>query len=156
MSYSRTVEKAQLFHTKVQAAGDFHKNTHAQYGFDLGYRAYGTVTWQLKKPVEAVRHATLQREHLPNVKPLTGMDIYLRDEQGGVHASLSDPDVHGDGTVPAQASAIRVDQAVAAGNLLVRDAGYSHDASYEVGGKSEGYTAALQAIVRVLKAEVPA
>ena len=152
----KVMSDAQAFHTLVQAKGDFHKNTHAQYGFDLGYRAYGTVTWQLKKPVEPARHATLQREHLPNVKPLTGMDIYLRDELGGVHASLSDPDVQGDGTVPAQASAMRVDQAVAAGNLLVRDAGYSHDASYEVGGKSEGHTAALQAIVRVLKAEVPA
>jgi hypothetical protein len=154
--YGKAIGQARKFHSSVQAAGDFHKTTHAQYGFDLGYRAYGAVTWQLKAPVEAARHATLQREHLPNVKPLTGMDIYLRDEQGGVHASLSDPDVHGDGTVPAQASAIRVDQAVAAGNLLVRDAGYSHDASYEVGGKSEGYTAALQSIVRVLKAEVPA
>ncbi len=156
LGYTKAVERAGDFHSSVQAAGDFHKNTHAQYGFDLDYRAYGTVTWQLKAPVEAARHATLQREHLPNVKPLTGMDIYLRDEQGGVHASLSDPDAHGDGTVPAQASAMRVDQAVAAGNLLVRDAGYSHDASYEVGGKSEGHQAALQAIVRMLKAEVPA
>ena len=156
LKYKKAIERAGDFHTSVQAAGDFHKNTHAQYGMDIDYRAYGTVTWQLQKPVEAARHATLQRELLPNVKPMTGMDIYLRDEQGGVHASLSDPDVQGDGTVPAQASAMRVDQAVAPGNLLVRDAGYSHDASFDIGGKSEGHMAALQAIVRVLKAEVPA
>ena len=153
--YGNAIGQARKFHSSVQTAGDFHKNTHAQYGMDIDYRAYGTVTWQLQKPVEAARHATLQRELLPNVKPMTGMDIYLRDEQGGVHASLSDPDVQGDGTVPAQASAMRVDQAVAPGNLLVRDAGYSHDASFDIGGKSEGHMAALQAIVLVLKAEVP-
>ncbi len=156
LSYSRAVEKAQLFHTKVQATGDFHKNTHAHYGVDRDYLAYGTVSWKLRQTVDAARHTTLQREKLPGVQPLTGMEIYLHDAQGGSHASLSDPDAQGDGTVPAQASAMAVDSAVAPGNLLVRDTGYSHDKSYQVGGKSAGPMAALQAIVRVLKAEVQA
>jgi hypothetical protein len=104
--------------------------------------------------VDAARHTTLQREKVPGVEQMKGMDIYLRDDQGGSHASLSDPDAQGDGTVPAVASAMAVDQAVAPGNLLVRDSGYSHDQSYKVGGNSEGAMAALQAIVRVLNAEM--
>jgi hypothetical protein len=153
LNYKMALSDAQAFHSQVQAAGDFHKNTHAHYGVDDDYKAYGTVTWKLKQPVEATRYANLQRELLADVKPLTGMDIYLRDDLGGVHAGLSDPDVYGDGTVPAEASAMRVDQAVVPGNLLVRDAGYSHDASYTIGGRSAGPAAAFQAIVRVLKAE---
>ena len=79
------------------------------------------------------------------------MDIYLREGDWGVHASLSAPDAAGDGTVPAQASAMAVDGAVHDGHLLARGSGYTHDASYDLAGTSEGPYAALQAIVRVLR-----
>ena len=118
---------------------------------DSDHRAYETVTWNLSKAVDAERNARLQREKLPDIEPMTGMKIYLREGDWGVHAKLSEPDAPGDGTVPAQASAMAVDKAVKDGQLLSRGTGYSHDASYDLGGKSEGPHAALQAIVRVLQ-----
>ena len=123
---------------------------------DIDHRAYETITWNLSKEVDAERNTRLQREHLPGVAQLTGMDIYLREGDWGVHAKLSEPDAAGDGTVPAKASAMAVDTAVKDGQLLARGAGYSHDGSYDLAGKSEGPHAALQAIVRVLKHEFTA
>ncbi len=151
LEYRKSVGYAQKFHTKVQAAGDFHPITHAHYGMDSDHRAYETVSWNLSKAVDAERNTRLQRERLPDIEPMTGMQIYLRKGDWGVHAKLSEPDAAGDGTVPAQASAMAVDTAVKDGQLLARGTGYSHDASYDLSGESEGPHAALQAIVRVLK-----
>ena len=154
--YGKAVGRAKRFHSTVQTAGDFHSVTHAHYGMDNGHRAYETITWYLSKEVDAERNTRLQREHLPNVEPLTGMDIYLREGDWGVHAKLSEPDAAGDGTVPAKASAMTVDTAVKDGQVLARGTGYSHDGSFDLAGKSEGPYAALQAIVRVLKRELKA
>ena len=154
--YGKAVGRAQQFHTSVQSAGDFHPVTHAHYGMDSDHLAYATITWKLAREVDAERNSRLQRERLPNVEPMTGTHIYLREGDWGVHARLSEPDAPGDGTVPAGASAMAVDQAVHAGNLLVRGSGYAHDASYDLGSPSEGPHAAVQAIVRMLQATVTA
>lgn len=150
------IDQSSSFHTKVQAADDFHPVTHAHYGMDADHLAYGTVTWSLSGQVDAERNVRLQRERLPNVAQDTGMRIYLRDGDWGVHALLSEPDAAGDGTVPAKASAMAVDAGVKPGHLLARGNGYSHDASYDRSGTSEGPAAALQSIVRMLSVAVVA
>jgi hypothetical protein len=156
IKYQIALGDAKKFHAKVQAAGDFHPVTHAHYGNDTAHKSYGTVTWQMQKPVDFERNAKLQRERLPGVTQMTGTRIYLRDGDWGVHALLSEPDAAGDGTVPAKASAMAVDAGVKPGHLLARGNGYSHDASYDRSGTSEGPAAALQAIVRMLAGAVAA
>ena len=151
--YGQAVIQAKKFHIKVQTAGDYHPNTHAHYGVDSDHLAYGTITWKLSKEVVIEHLDKLQRDRgeFPlNVAPKADMHVILRDADHYVLAQLSDPDVPGDGTVPAAASAMAVDKGVQKGHLLARGTGYSHDASYDLSSTSEGPWAALQSIVRVL------
>lgn len=157
--YGKAIDKASSFHMKVQAAGDFHPNTHAHYGLDSDHLTYATVTWKLAKEVGAEQIDKLQRFHgaFPiNVAPKAGTRVLLLNDGLLIQAQLSDPESAGDGVVPAHASAMSVDQGVKPGNLLVRGSGYIHNSSYSPKSRSEGPAAALQAIVRVLKAEVRA
>jgi hypothetical protein len=148
--YGRAVERAGAFHDDLHAAGDFHPVTHAHYGQDTGHKAYGEVTWTLDKPLTPEQHARLQRQDLSDAD----MGVMLSTGEGNsaiqVKSTLSQPDADGDGTVPAQASASRVKDAVHAG-VLVRDTGFAHDASFAVGKPSMGPKAALHAVLHILK-----
>jgi hypothetical protein len=148
--YGRAVERAGAFHDDLHAAGDFHAVTHAHYGQDDSRRAYGQVTWSLNRALTPEQHAALQRHDLNDAD----MGIALSAGTGAtaikVRARLSEPDVPGDGTVPAQASASRVKDAGHSG-VLVSGTGYDHDASFKPGDSSEGPKAALHAVLHILK-----
>lgn len=150
VEYGKIVGQARKFHKDIHAAGDFHSLTHAHYGNDKGHKAYGQVTWKLDKALTEAQHAALQRHDLSDAD----MGVMLSTGDGAsaiqVKATLSQPDADGDGTVPAQASASRVKDAVHAG-VLVRDTGFAHDASFAVGKPSMGPKAALHAVLHILK-----
>ena len=152
--YGKAVGLAGKFHSKLQAAGDFHPVTHAHYGQDGAQKAYGTVTWTLDKALTPEQHSGLQRHKLSDAD----MHITLKAGSGQpalkVQATLSAPDAPGDGTVPAQASAQAVDQGVKktqGGGVLVRGTGYAHSDSFATTSLSEGPRAALHAVLLILK-----
>ena len=148
--YGDAVMSACWFHKDLQDKGDFHPVTHAHYGNDPKHRAYGAVTWTLDQPLSEEQHSTLHRHDLSDADMGIALAVGEGPQAPTVQATLSQPDAEGDGTVPARASAQVVAQGVQ-GGLLVHGTGYSHDASYEPGGRSEGPRAALHAVLHILK-----
>ena len=148
--FATLAEHARDFHADLRDGGDFHPNTHAHYGIGTKTPAYGEITWTLDAALQPEQHAALQRANLD----AADMRIHLSAGDLDVRATLSQPEAHGDGTVPAADSARAVERGVPAGNLLVRDTGYSHDAGFDPGGPSNGAESALLAIVRMLGAQV--
>jgi hypothetical protein len=162
--YGQSVMDAQAFHANLHAAGDFHPVTHAHYGADEGRRTFETITWKLSHTLSAEQHAQLSRHDWGDAD----MDVELSpDSTAGaagaagaanpaaprrVRARLLPANAPGDGTVPAAASARRVDTARQAQRLIVQGTGYDHDASYEVNKDSEGPRAALHAVLLMLQA----
>ena len=155
IEYGKMVGQARKFHKDLHAAGDFHPVTHAHYGNDEGQRTYATVTWKLNQTLSAEQHSQLSRHDWGDAD----MDVELSPAAptastgpARVRARMDGADAPGDGTVPAAASAQRVDKARQPQRLIVKGTGYAHDASYEVNKDSEGPRAALHAVLLMLQA----
>lgn len=170
--YGKAVRLAGKFHKNLHEAGDFHQHTHGHYGCDdKEHLAYGTVTWTLHSVLNEEQYAALRRRDLGHA----GMEFMLSVGEGDkakkVRVTMSKADVAGDGTVPAAASARRIEQAFnpaivriapTAGflptpaipqsiNLIVGGTGYAHDSSYAPFSSSEGPRAAVHAVLLILR-----
>lgn len=109
------------FHEKL--AGKYHPNTHAFFGKDAEFKAYGTVTWSSvlgpmdatlfkDRPVDVLNARQLTAEELkerkasevPEIKRTRTVDANYSDGGWFPHTQrsyiISEPDEEGDGTVP--------------------------------------------------------
>lgn len=147
-------DQVRPFHRAVE--GKYHPHTHAFYGADRQFSAYGTVTWTASNSLGESWWQGDRASDALAARPLDTTEIKsdrtvatpLRGKgwKTGIHQtySLSDPDEEGDGTVPRRSGAALLSRPSVRSVLKVSVA---HEPAFRASPEAQRFT--LRAIVQI-------